>query len=89
MTVYAVRIIIYVVLPIFVAAAICRFDRTIRTRSQKLEVILIDLFGLGVAGSGFGGAFGHFFLSDLVAEAVGWEAGSPFQLEMGYRRSVA
>ncbi len=27
---------------------------------------------------------GHFFASDLVAEAIGWPTGSPFQLEMGF-----
>jgi len=83
MTVYAVRIAIYVLLPLMVAAAINRLEGSVRTRSQRLEINLIYLLGLGVAGSGIGGAFGHFLLSDAVAEAVGWEAGSPFQLEMG------
>ena len=27
---------------------------------------------------------GHVFLSDRVAESIGWPAGSPFQLEMGF-----
>jgi len=84
MTVYAARIVTFVVLPLAAAVAINRFDGSIRTRAQRLEVYLIYLFGLGVAGGGIGGAFGHLFLSDLVAEAVGWGIGSPFQLEMGF-----
>jgi len=84
MTVYVVRITIYVLLPLLVAVAISRLDVSVRTRPQKVELFLIYLLGLGVAGSGIGGAFGHLFLSDVVAEAVGWGAGSPFQLEMGF-----
>ncbi|MBN1248845.1 MAG: hypothetical protein JXC32_14385 [Anaerolineae bacterium] len=84
MDVFLVRTTLYVVLPLVVAAVISALDPTVRTRAQKLEVTLIYLFGLGVAGSGIGGAIGHLFLSDQVAEAVGWTTGSPFQLEMGF-----
>jgi hypothetical protein len=37
-----------------------------------------------VAGSGIGGFFGHFFISDSVAESIGWPTGNPFQLEVGF-----
>jgi hypothetical protein len=45
---------------------------------------LLYLFGVGVAGSGIGGFFGHVFVSDSVAESVGWPTGNPFQLEVGF-----
>jgi hypothetical protein len=42
-----------------------------------LELFLLYLFGVGVAGSGIGGFFGHVFISDPVAESIGWPTGSP------------
>ena len=39
--------------------------------------------GVGVAGSGIGGFFGHVVISDPVAESIGWPTGTPFQLEVG------
>ena len=84
MTIFVIRIVIFTLLPLLLAGAVIFFDRTASSRERKLEVTLIFLFALGVAGSGIGGFFGHLFLSDQVAEAVGWPAGSPFQLEMGF-----
>ena len=46
--------------------------------------MLIPLFIIGVAGSGFGGFIAHVFISDEIAESIGWDAGSPFQLEVGF-----
>ena len=34
--------------------------------------------------AGIAGAMGHLFAADLVAQSIGWPAGSPFQLEMGF-----
>ena len=45
---------------------------------------MIFLFAIGVAGNGISSFFGHFFLSDIVAESVGWPSGNLFQLEMGF-----
>ena len=45
---------------------------------------MIYLFAISLGATGIGGAFGHLFLSDQIAEGIGWAAGSPFQLEMGY-----
>jgi hypothetical protein len=59
-------------------------DRASQSRPRKLEIYLIYLFGFGVTGSGIGGFIGHLFLSDVVAESVGWPMGSPFQQEMGF-----
>jgi hypothetical protein len=59
-------------------------DKTSSSRERRLEVLLIFLFALGVAGSGIGNFFAHFFLSDLVAQSIGWPPGSPFQLEVAF-----
>lgn len=45
---------------------------------------MVYLLTISVGANGLGGAFGHIFLSDLVAEGIGWPTGSPFQLEMGF-----
>jgi hypothetical protein len=34
--------------------------------------------------SGLTGFLGHVFKSDMVAEQIGWDKGSPFQKELGY-----
>jgi hypothetical protein len=84
MTEYIIRIVLYTVLPVATAAIVIAADPRISTPAARREIYLIYLFGLGVAGAGIGNAFGHIFLSDVVAGAIGWEAGSPFQLEMGF-----
>ena len=84
MTLFVVRVTIFTLLPLLTAGLVLLIDRSANTRERRIEVFLIFLFALGVAGSGIGGFFGHLFLSDQVAEAVGWPAGSPFQLEMGF-----
>jgi hypothetical protein len=80
----AVRIFIFSLLPIFVAAAQVGLDKGVGNRERQLEVYLVYLFGLGVAANGLSGFFGHFFISDVVAESIGWPGGSPFQLEIGF-----
>jgi hypothetical protein len=35
--------------------------------------------------AGIANFLAHFFLSDIVAESIGWKAGSPFQLEVPLR----
>jgi len=47
----------------------------------------IHLWYLTVIIIGFGGLWsfvGHFFLSDMVAERIGWATGSPFQIELAF-----
>jgi hypothetical protein len=51
-------------------------------------LFIIYLLAISVGANGLSGAFGHLFLSDLVAEGVGWPTGSPFQLEMGFANLV-
>lgn len=84
MRLVALRTFLFSMLPIVVAAVHMALDKSAQSRERSLEVFLLYLFGVGVAGSGIGGFFGHFFLSDLVAESIGWPKGNPFQLEVGF-----
>jgi hypothetical protein len=84
MTIVALRIFMFTILPLLFAGAQIWLDKSTNSRDRKLEVVLIYLFALSVAGSGIGNFFAHFFLSDLVAESIGWPDGSPFQLEIAF-----
>lgn len=88
MTIFTIRVTIFTILPLVLAAVILLIDQSANSRERRIEVFMIFLFALGVAGSGIGGFFGHLFLSDQVAESVGWPTGSPFQLEMGFANLV-
>jgi 4-amino-4-deoxy-L-arabinose transferase-like glycosyltransferase len=79
----AIRVFSFSVLPVIIAAAHLGLDSSSRPRERRLELVLLYLFGIGVAGSGIGGFFGHVFISDPVAESIGWPTGNPFQLEVG------
>lgn len=81
---FLVRIFAYSLLPLLLAAGHILLDRGARTPARRIETFIIYLLAISVGANGLGGAFGHLFLSDLVAEGVGWETGSPFQLEMGF-----
>ena len=84
MVTFAVRIFISSLLPLLLAGGVILFDRPSSTKERKLETVLIFLFAISVAGTGIANFFAHFFLSDTVAESIGWEAGSPFQLEVAF-----
>jgi hypothetical protein len=84
MTLSIVRIFCFTILPLLVAWVQSILDRSTNTRERRIELFLIYLFALGVAGSGIGGFFSHFFISDVVAESIGWPAGNPFQLEVAF-----
>jgi 4-amino-4-deoxy-L-arabinose transferase-like glycosyltransferase len=79
----AIRVFAFSVLPVIIAAGQLGLDSSSRHRDRRLELFLLYLFGIGVAGSGIGGFFGHVFISDQVAESIGWPTGNPFQLEVG------
>jgi len=66
------------------AAAHVWLDERVRYRVQRLEVFMLYMLAVGVAGSGIGGFFAHAFLADEVADSIGWPAGSPFQLEVAF-----
>jgi 4-amino-4-deoxy-L-arabinose transferase-like glycosyltransferase len=79
----AIRVFAFSVLPVVIAVGHLGLDSSSRRRERRLELFLLYLFGVGVAGSGIGGFFGHVFISDPVAESIGWPTGNPFQLEVG------
>src|SRR5688572_28003526 len=84
MGIVALRVFIFSVLPLIIATTHVTLDKSARSRERRLEIFLLYLFGVGVAGSGISGFFGHFFISDLVAESIGWPKGNPFQLEVAF-----
>ncbi len=84
MGIVALRVFDFSILPLLLAGAHMVLDKGSRSRERRLEIFLLYLFGVGVAGSGIGGFFGHFFVSDLVAESIGWPKGNPFQIEVGF-----
>jgi hypothetical protein len=81
---FFVRVFAYSITPLLLATAHMLLDRQTRTTAQRIELFMVYLLAISVGANGLGGAFGHLFLSDLIAEGVGWPAGSPFQLEMGF-----
>ena len=83
-TLFLTRIFAYSLLPLLLAAGHMLLDRQSRTPARRIELIMIYVLAISVGANGLSGAFGHLFLSDIVAEGIGWAAGSPFQLEMGY-----
>ncbi len=83
-----VRVFIYSILPLILAAGHVYFSKENLSNSRKVEIFLIYILALGIGANGISSFFGHVFLSDLVAESIGWEAGSPFQLEMGFANMV-
>ena len=81
---FYVRVFAYSITPLLLATAHMLLDRQARTTARRIELYIVYLLAISVGANGLGGAFGHLFLSDLIAEGVGWPAGSPFQLEMGF-----
>ena len=84
MDIFIVRLVLFTILPLLIPLVQIYIDRSTNTRERKIELFLLYIFGLGVAGSGIGGFFSHFFLSDVIAESIGWPTGSPFQLEIAF-----
>jgi len=84
MTLFILRLFLFTLLPLLFAAVQIWLDKSTNSRDRRLEVVLIYLFALSMAGNGIGNFFAHFFMSDLVAESIGWPAGNPFQLEVAF-----
>ena len=85
---YLARIFAYVILPLLLATGHMLFDRQARTPARRIELFTLYMLAIGIGANGIGATFGHLFLSDVIAEAVGWATGSPFQLEMGFANLV-
>lgn len=81
---FLARMFAYSLLPLLLATGHSILDRQAHTAERRIEIFLMYLFGISVGANGLGGGFGHLFLSELVAEGIGWPAGSPFQFEMGF-----
>lgn len=81
---FLVRIFAYSITPLLLATGHMMLDRQARTKARRIELFIVYLLAISVGANGLGGAVGHLFLSDLIAEGVGWPTGSPFQLEMGF-----
>jgi len=81
---FLIRVFTYSILPLLLATFHVMTDKDTRTRTRQIELFIIYLLAISVGANGLGGAFGHLFHSDVVAEAIGWQTGSPFQLEMGF-----
>lgn len=81
---FIVRIFAYSLFPLLLAGAHILLDRNAKTTAHRIEIVVMYLLAISVGANGLGGAFGHLFLSDLVADGIGWETGSPFQLEMAF-----
>ena len=84
MALYALRIFLFTLFPLLLAIIIKQIDKTVNSKERFYEMTLILLFGISVAGSGIFNFIAHFFISDIVAESIGWEPGSPFQLEVAF-----
>ena len=53
------------------------------TRSSVVDILSLYAFAIFVGLSGVFAGFGHLFNGPLIANQIGWEAGSPFQTEVG------
>jgi hypothetical protein len=84
LSIVASRVFLFGVLPLVLAAEHVWLDERVGHRAQRLEVFMLYVLAVGVAGSGIGGFFAHAFLADEVADSIGWPAGSPFQLEIAF-----
>ena len=84
MSVAAVRVFLFGVLPLLLAAAHVRLDERVRRPAQRYEVFFLYVLAVGVAGAGIGGFFAHVFLADEVAESIGWPPDNPFQREVAF-----
>lgn len=83
-TVFVARLFAYAILPLLLATIHLLLDPHARTPARRIELFVIYLLSVSVGAAGLGGAFGHWFLADLVATSIGWPTGSPFQAEMGF-----
>jgi hypothetical protein len=81
---FFVRIFAYSILPLLLAAGHYLIDRQSRTPARRIELFILYVLAISVGANGLSGAFGHLFLSDVIAEGIGWPTGSPFQLEMAF-----
>ena len=56
----------------------------IEGREKRAHLYLWYYTVILIGFAGMWSFFGHFFLSDMVAERIGWATGSPFQIELAF-----
>ena len=74
---------IYYIVFTYIASKIHIYSLNIQSQKDRLEVILWYYIVVGGIRS-IWGFIGHFFLSDFVANFIGWQTGSPFQIELAF-----
>jgi len=75
---------IYITLFTFLAALIHIELKKVESKEDKI-IIMLWYFVVIIGGFGSLRNFvGHFFLSDMVAESIGWQKGTPFQIELAF-----
>ena len=67
----------------FILAHLSRLKREERTRPRIVEIALLYILGIGGFSSIISG-FLHLIYGDELAESIGWQAGNPFQWEVGF-----
>ena len=77
------RVILFLTLPLL-GAILHILIKQERSKERIIELFLLYWLAIAIGVSGISGFYGHFFLSDRVAEAIGWPAGNPFQLEIAF-----
>ena len=77
------RISLFLALPLL-GAVLHILIKQERSKERIIELFLLYWLAIAIGVSGIFGFIGHFFLSDQVAESIGWPAGNPFQLEVAF-----
>src|SRR4051812_50110944 len=75
LSVTALRVLLFGVLPLLLAVAHVWLDDRVRHRAQRLEVFMLYVLAVGVAGSAIGGVFSHALFLGGGAAAVGGAGG--------------
>lgn len=75
---------IYIFLMVTLIGAVLHlFLSKTRTKNRIFEVFLLWFLVVMVGIGSIWAFMGHVFFADMVAAAIGWPAGSPFQFEVG------
>lgn len=75
---------IYFLLMVPVSARLHIRLKSITSESEKYKIYLWYFVVIVIGFGSLRGFVGHFFLSDMVASGIGWQTGSPFQIELAF-----
>src|SRR5262249_5635729 len=79
---FSMYIIVFFVIALVGAGIHLTLDKQPRTGKRIVEVILLWVLVICVGVNGLFAFYGHAFLADETARAIGWPTGSPFQFEI-------